>query len=81
MVTGASSGLGARWAHVLAAAGAQDVLPARREAELHAVAAGIPCSLALAGDITSDVLRHWLIDKTLHRSARSTCWSTAREPP
>ena len=41
LVTGASSGLGARFAEVLAAAGAKVVLAARREAELSAVAARI----------------------------------------
>lgn len=39
VLTGASSGLGARWAPVLGAAGAHLVLTARREQELRGVAA------------------------------------------
>jgi NAD(P)-dependent dehydrogenase (short-subunit alcohol dehydrogenase family) len=65
VLTGASSGLGARWAPVLAAAGARVVLTARREPELAQVAADIPRSLVVAADITSETDRQRLLDETL----------------
>jgi len=54
VVTGASSGLGARWAAVLAGAGARVVVTARREKELREVAAGVRDALVLPGDLTDD---------------------------
>lgn len=65
IITGASSGLGARWAQVMSAAGARVVLTARREVELAQVAADSPGSLVVPGDITSDTHRHRLVDQTL----------------
>jgi NAD(P)-dependent dehydrogenase (short-subunit alcohol dehydrogenase family) len=65
LLTGASSGLGARWAPVLAAAGARVVVTARREVELASVAADTPRSLAIPGDITSESDRHRLVDETM----------------
>jgi NAD(P)-dependent dehydrogenase (short-subunit alcohol dehydrogenase family) len=67
VVTGASSGLGARWAPVLAAAGAQVVLTARRQPELAQVAEGTPGALVVPGDITSEADRHHLVEETLGR--------------
>lgn len=58
LVTGASSGIGARIASVLAAAGARVVLGARRKADLDAAAAAIRAeghaAHALALDVTSE---------------------------
>lgn len=62
VITGASSGLGARWTPVLAAAGASVVLFARREAELQEVAASTPGSVAVAGDMTSSPDRNRLVE-------------------
>src|SRR5262245_37571383 len=64
VVTGASSGLGARWAQVLATAGADVVVAARRPGELAAVGAKIPGSLVVVGDVTSDEDRRRLVDET-----------------
>ena len=67
IVTGASSGLGAQWAPVLAAAGAHVVLAARREAELAEVAARTPGSVAIRADVTSEEDRQLLFDETMKR--------------
>jgi NADP-dependent 3-hydroxy acid dehydrogenase YdfG len=72
VVTGASSGLGAQWAPVLAAAGAKVVLAARREAELAEVAAKAPGSLVVACDVTAEADRRRLHDETVRQSATST---------
>jgi NAD(P)-dependent dehydrogenase (short-subunit alcohol dehydrogenase family) len=85
VLTGASSGLGARWAPVLAAAGARVVLTSRREAELAGVAADTPGSLVLPGDITSDFDRHRLVDETTRTFGRIdvlvNCAGTAASSP
>ena len=70
IVTGASSGLGARWVPVLAAAGAQVVITARREGELAAVADAAPGTLAVPGDVTSDEHRRHLVDTTIDAFGR-----------
>ena len=70
VVTGASSGLGARWAPVLAAAGARVVVTARRERELREVAAGARDALVLPGDLTNDDHRHRVVEATLDRFGR-----------
>ena len=67
IVTGASSGLGAQWAPVLAAAGASVVLAARRGAELAEVASRAPGSLAVRCDVTDDADRQRLFDETIER--------------
>ena len=56
LVTGASSGLGARFAHVLAQAGAPVVLVARRAERLAAVKAGIEKTGGRAMAVAADVL-------------------------
>jgi NAD(P)-dependent dehydrogenase (short-subunit alcohol dehydrogenase family) len=70
IVTGASSGLGARWAPMLGAAGARVVVTARREKELRDVARGIPDALVLAGDLDDDDHRKLLVATTLDRFSR-----------
>ena len=52
LVTGASSGLGARFAQVLAAHGAKVIAAARRTDRLEALAAGNPSIAMLALDVT-----------------------------
>jgi NAD(P)-dependent dehydrogenase (short-subunit alcohol dehydrogenase family) len=54
IVTGASSGLGARFARVLAAAGARVVVSARRAERLDALAAELPDALAVPLDLAED---------------------------
>ncbi|HMK10509.1 MAG TPA: SDR family NAD(P)-dependent oxidoreductase, partial [Acidimicrobiales bacterium] len=67
IVTGASSGLGAQWAPVLAAAGANVVLAARREAELADVASAIAGSLVVRCDVTVAEDRQRLHDAAIER--------------
>jgi NAD(P)-dependent dehydrogenase (short-subunit alcohol dehydrogenase family) len=55
LVTGASSGLGARFAHVLAESGAKVVIASRRGAHLHEVAAGIAARGGQAYPLELDV--------------------------
>ena len=52
LVTGASSGFGARFARVLAAAGAQVLVTARREDRLEALVAEVPGARAFPCDLT-----------------------------
>ncbi len=54
LVTGASSGLGARFARVLTAAGARVVLAARRLDRLRELSHALPGSLPVECDITND---------------------------
>ncbi|MDG2026891.1 MAG: SDR family oxidoreductase [Acidimicrobiales bacterium] len=52
IVTGASSGLGARFTHVLSAVGARVVITARRADRLEELAAELPDALPVAADLT-----------------------------
>ena len=70
IVTGASSGLGARFATVLADAGAEVVAAARRVDRLEALAAGHPRIHAVACDVTDDGERDRLVTTTLERFGR-----------
>lgn len=70
VITGASSGLGARWAPVMAAAGATVVLAARREQELATIAAAIPGSVAVRADLTLGPDRQRLVEETLRRHGK-----------
>lgn len=67
VVSGASSGLGARFARVLHAAGAAVVLAARRKDRLDELAGELPGSLAVAADLTSADDRERLIAATVDR--------------
>ncbi|KAA9151025.1 SDR family oxidoreductase [Amycolatopsis acidicola] len=62
VVTGASSGLGARFAEVLAAAGATVWITARREDRLAALAAGNPALRPFPADVAKEADRVALIE-------------------
>jgi NAD(P)-dependent dehydrogenase (short-subunit alcohol dehydrogenase family) len=70
LVTGASAGLGARFARVLAAAGARVVLTARRPERLATLAAELGDALWLAGDVTEAAHVDKLVQATVERHAR-----------
>ena len=70
LVTGASSGLGARFARVLAAAGAQVVLTARRAEQLKAVAEDCPGSLVVPSDVTVPEDRERLVAQAVEHFGR-----------
>jgi len=65
IVTGASGGLGARFAEVLHAAGAQVVLAARRAERIEALADRLPKARAVVCDVGLDADRVALVDDTL----------------
>lgn len=70
IVTGASSGLGDRFARVLAAVGAKVVVAARRLDRLEALAAELPGSLAVQADLSIASDRERLVERTLERFGR-----------
>jgi NAD(P)-dependent dehydrogenase (short-subunit alcohol dehydrogenase family) len=70
IVTGASSGLGARFARVLAAAGARVVVSARRADRLDALAATLPDALAVPLDLTEDGAPSRLVAAAMARYGR-----------
>ncbi len=70
VVTGASSGLGARFARVLHAAGANIVLAARRTDRLSELAAQLPGSLVVPTDVSKESDRENLIVKTIEHFGR-----------
>jgi NAD(P)-dependent dehydrogenase (short-subunit alcohol dehydrogenase family) len=70
IVTGASSGLGARFAQVLAEAGAQVVASARRLERLEELARSNPAIHPVAGDVAEEAGREQLVATTLDRFGR-----------
>jgi NAD(P)-dependent dehydrogenase (short-subunit alcohol dehydrogenase family) len=67
IVTGASSGLGDRFARVLHADGARVVLVARRADRLGALAAELPGALAIPADLSQPADRERVVETTLAR--------------
>lgn len=70
VVTGASSGLGARFAQTLAGAGATVVAAARRLDRLEALAADQPAIVPVATDLLDEADRAALIDTAVDRFGR-----------
>ena len=70
LVTGASSGLGERFARVLDGAGARAVLTARRSDRLEALAHELTDPLCLPGDLTDPSHRQALVDTIEERYGR-----------
>ena len=67
LVTGASSGLGERFARVLHAAGAAVVVAARREERLAALVGELPGAVAVAADLSSADERCRLVAEVVER--------------
>ena len=70
IVTGASSGLGDRFARVLHAVGAQVVVAARRVERLDTLAAELSGTLAIGVDLSLEADREHLVAETLDRFGR-----------
>ena len=70
VVTGASSGLGPRFARVVSGVGAKVVLAARRVERLEALSADLPDALAVECDVTSPDGPQHLIDATVDHYGR-----------
>jgi NAD(P)-dependent dehydrogenase (short-subunit alcohol dehydrogenase family) len=70
VVTGASSGLGARFARVLHAAGASVVLAARRMDRLEAATAEMERSIAVRCDVSAEGDREALVDEAMEAFGR-----------
>ena len=67
LVTGASSGLGERFARVLHAAGATVVVAARRQERLAALVGDLPGAVAIAADLSSADERQRLVAEVVER--------------
>jgi NADP-dependent 3-hydroxy acid dehydrogenase YdfG len=75
VITGASAGIGAALAKLVAARGATPVLLARREAELRAVAASCgPNALVIPTDVTQRAEVERAVAQTLERFGRIDVW-------
>lgn len=70
LVTGASAGLGARFARVLHAVGATVVVTARRAERLEALVADLPGAIAIPADISDAADRERLVAEALDRAGR-----------
>ena len=70
LITGASSGLGARFARVLHAVGAQVVVSARRAGRLDELVEELPGAVAIAADVSARADRERLVSETLERAGR-----------
>lgn len=70
LVTGASSGLGARFARVLDAVGARVAITARRQDRLEALAADLADPIVVAGDATDPADRDRLVERVVESAGR-----------
>lgn len=70
IVTGASAGLGARFARVLHSVGANVVVAARRADRLESLAAELPGSLAVQCDVSDASQREQLVSRTVGHFGR-----------
>ncbi len=70
IVTGASSGLGRRFASVLHSVGARVVVAARRADRLDELVAELPGSIAVSTDVTDEADRGRLVDRALELDGR-----------
>ena len=70
VVTGASAGLGARFARVLHAVGATVVVTARRAERLDALCDELPGAIAIAADMAVAADRERLVNDALERAGR-----------
>jgi NAD(P)-dependent dehydrogenase (short-subunit alcohol dehydrogenase family) len=70
LVTGASAGLGARFARVLHAVGATVVVTARRSERIEALASELPGAIAVTADMADAADRERLVAETLERAGR-----------
>ncbi len=70
IVTGASSGLGRRFAAVLHGAGARVVVAARRADRLDQLVTELPGSVAVPADVTDDADRQRLVERALELDGR-----------
>ena len=70
LVTGASGGLGARFARVLDAAGARVALVARRADRLHGLAAELRDAHAIPGDLADPTTPRTVVDAVLEHYGR-----------